>query len=113
MADDNWNYIDKLCPVCGGRVRHYFDFDVCERCHYTLPDSNATQAVLYDIKSDGTSLAYGSISQSDLIPNMLKIDCEKIRLFQKGLDIEFDIDPKKLENIDVIEINGYRFIKEK
>lgn len=111
MADDSWNYVDGIrCPHCQGKIRRYFDFDVCDVCNYVFP--TRVDSSLFRIKSDGISTAYGKLEEF-MKPFTLKIDCEEIRLFQKGLDIEFDIDPKKLENINVIEINGYKFIKEK
>lgn len=108
--DDSWNYIDLVCPVCGGKVRHYFDFNVCEDCHYTLPDSNATNAVLYHMNKS-TGVAVGSITPVD--SRTLYIDCDLIKLHHKELDFEFQLDKKKLENIDVIDVNGYRFVKQK
>lgn len=108
--DDSWDYIDLVCPVCGGKVRHYFDFNVCEDCHYTLPDSNATNTVLYNINNSGTGMAMASITPID--SKTLYIDCDLIKLYHKELDIEFKLDKKKIEGIDIIEINGYRFVKQ-
>jgi hypothetical protein len=112
--DDSWHYIDLVCPVCGGKVRHYFDFNVCEDCHYTLPDSNATQELLYYVKDCGSGIAHGRINPEDLIANTLTItNCELIKLHHKELDIEFEFDVEKIENINTIEINGHRFVREK
>lgn len=115
--DDSWHYVDLVCPVCGGKVRQYFDHNICECCHYTLPDSNSmlysNKTVLYNIDSSGTGIAYGGINPEDLISKTLLIDCELITLHHKELDIEFELKPEKLENIDTIEINGHRFVRDK
>lgn len=110
--DDNWNYINLVCPKCSGNVRHYFDYNVCEDCHYLLPDSNATQAVLYNINSSGSGVAYGKFEIDSLSSHTLIIEnCELIKMHHKELDIEFEFDTKKIENINIIEINGHRFVR--
>lgn len=40
-------------------------------------------------------------------------NCEKIKLEHKEMDIDFEFDTSKLENVDTIIINGYRYIKDK
>lgn len=120
---------DLKCPICGENkldeaIIDCFDADKplrqptksktywCRNCRKEIIPYEQDNSKLY-IKEDGQGLAYGGIDPDYLIPNSLRIECEQIRLFQKGLDIEFELDPKKLKNINVIEINGYRFIKEK
>lgn len=129
--DDSWNYIDKLCPVCGGRVRHYFDKYVCEDCgricssefddentvviraHVPNEDQKTTPLPLY--LKDNETCVIGTIAKlSEIIPNTLTItNCELIKMHHKELDIDFEFDTKKLENIDTIEINGHRFVRER
>lgn len=112
--DDSWHYINLLCPVCGGgKVRHYFDRNICEDCRYTLPDSNTTNAVIFNIDSSGTGVAYGRLNPEDLASKTLTIDRELITLLHKELAIGFELKPEKLENIDIIEINGHRFVRDK
>jgi hypothetical protein len=113
IMDDIWHYIDLVCPICGGKVRHHLYLNICENCNFALPNSNAAQAVLYDINSSGTGIAYGGINPEDLVSKTLSIDCELITLHHKELDIEFELKPEKLENIDIIEINGHRFVRDK
>ena len=41
------------------------------------------------------------------------IDAETIKLYQKDLDIVIDISKDILDKIENIEVNGFKFIKEK
>ena len=51
---------------------------------------------------------------ADLRPRTLTItNCEKFKVQLREIDIEFELDPDKLENIDIIIINGYKYVKEK
>jgi hypothetical protein len=114
IMGDNWYYIYVVCPVCGGKIRQYQYFNVCENCYYTSPNSYATNAVIYTINDSGSGVAREHHNPEDLISTSLTFtDCELIKLHHKELDIEFEFDTKKLENIDTIEINGHRFVKEK
>lgn len=113
--DGSWNYTNLICPVCGGgKVKHYFNYNICEDCHYILPDSNTTQVVLYNIDNHGTGTIHSKIDINSLSPRTLTIEnCELIKMHHKELDIEFEFNTKKLENIDIIEINGHKFVREK
>lgn len=115
--DDSWHYIDLICPICGGgKVRCYSDYNLCEDCRYIVPDFYDTQeVVLYNIDNfvTNTGVACRSVNSEDLMSKTLLIDCELIKFHHKELDIEFEFDTKKLKNIDTIEINGHRFVKEK
>ena len=55
-----------------------------------------------------TGLAVGSV---DIEPCTLQIDTNLIRLHHKELEIDFELDPKKLKSVDTIIINGYKYIK--
>ena len=68
----------------------------------------ADSKLLNDTITIGTPV--GSITPMD--SNTLHIDCDLIKLYHKELNIGFKLDKKKLENISVIEINGYRFVKQ-
>lgn len=150
-------YVNKTCPVCGGYVVLLTNgMELCEKCHYTLSDTNwATSTsstsglalcprcdtplnengnwkecphchygyMLYTgdppqdlvdiyIKSDGIGSAYGKLDPS-LTPQTLQIDTKLITLKHKEMDLELELDPSKLENIDTIIINGYKYVKEK
>ena len=56
----------------------------------------------------------GTIKPTDLAAeNTLILErCEKIKMHQKEMDIDFEFDTKKIENIDTIIINGHKFVRE-
>lgn len=164
----NIQYVNKNCPVCGGYVViNALGHEMCENCHYTLPQSNfatsnyttGTSANRYcercNVKLKQLNdwwycpeCGYGySITTGDppelteeyikemvkkitdtpfypgtavgkaigsLEPQTLTItNCEKFRVQLREVDIEFELDPDKLENIDTLIINGYKYVKEK
>jgi hypothetical protein len=48
-----------------------------------------------------------------LEPNTLTItNCEKFKVQLREIDVEFELEPDKLENIDTLIINGYKYVKE-
>lgn len=54
------------------------------------------------------------IAEHSMQPNTLTItNCEKFKVQLREIDIEFELDPDKLENVDVLIINGYKYVKEK
>ena len=63
------------------------------------------------LKSDDTGIAWGRLDP-ELMSRMLQIDTNLIKLRHKEMDIEFDLEPEKLESIDTIIINGYKYVKE-
>lgn len=63
---------------------------------------------MFEFENTKTGLAVGSI---DIEPNTIQIDTNLIRLHHKELEIEFELDPKKLKNVDTIVINGYKYVK--
>ena len=64
-------------------------------------------------KMDSTANAYGKL-EADLIPHTLTItNCEKFKVQLREIDVEFELNPDKLENVDTIIINGYKYVKEK
>ena len=40
-------------------------------------------------------------------------NCEKFKVQLRELEVEFELDPYKLENIDTLIINGYKYVKER
>lgn len=116
--DDTWHYVeDNCCPVCGGRLKEYIDMVVCEGCTYNelktenYPPSVTTEQIkkLWEDHFVNT----GVLGSWDIQPNTLQINCELIKITHRELDIEFELNTKKLENIDTIEINGHRFVGDK
>ena len=57
---------------------------------------------------DGNATAFGGID-----PNSIIIQADKLKLYHKDLDITIDVTGDILNKIENIEINGYRFVKEK
>ena len=55
-----------------------------------------------------TGYAIGSINVS---PMALQIETNMIKLSHKEFEIDFELNPKKLDNIDTIIINGYKYVK--
>ena len=54
-----------------------------------------------------------AVGSADINPMTLHIDTNLIKLSHRELEIDFELDHKKLENIDTIIINGYKYIKPK
>lgn len=61
--------------------------------------------------SNDNSLAIGKIDYNPY--KSIVIDVEIIELYQKGLGITIDIPNDILGKIENIEINGFKFVKEK
>ena len=61
--------------------------------------------------SNDNSLAIGKIDYNPY--KSIVIDVETIELYQKGLGITIDISNDILGKIENIEINGFKFVKEK
>ena len=61
--------------------------------------------------SNDNSLAIGKIDYNPY--KRIVIDAEIIELYQKGLGITIDIPNDILGKIENIEINGFKFVKEK
>lgn len=61
--------------------------------------------------SNDNSLAIGKIDYN--LCKGIVIDAETIELYQKGLGITIDIPNDILGKIENIEINGFKFVKEK
>lgn len=155
-------YVNKNCPVCGGYVVLLTSgTEICEKCHYVLPNSNwleSTSATSGEktCKVCGQTMARNTVglyawtcpkcgyhyelttgdppqdictmclpadnswgvstikSPDPLEPFTVEIgNCKCIKLGHKELDIEFELEPDKLENINTLIINGHKYVKEK
>ena len=53
------------------------------------------------------------VSKAESLPYTLQIDTDLIKLRHKEMELEFELDTDKLQNIDTIIINGYKYVKEK
>lgn len=133
-------YVNKICPICHGYIYiNSNNIELCENCNYVLSSSahkycSRCNAIL---KQDGdwnscsicgygyntiTGAFYEAIKEApkqDIIVNSLSpstltiTNCEKFKVQLKELDVEFELEPDKLANIDTLIINGYKYIKEK
>lgn len=105
------------CPYCNEKMDYNQQETKwsCSKCGYTSQittgDPPTTVNDLY-IKSDGVGTAWGRLDP-DLMPLTLQIDTELIKLKHKEMELEFELEPDKLANIDTIVINGYKYVKEK
>ena len=60
-----------------------------------------------------TNIVGCAVGSAEISPMTLHIDANLIKLSHKEFEIDFDLNPDKLENIDTIIINGYKYVKPK
>lgn len=103
---------DMYCDRCRTKLEQSGDWWICPECHYGY--MVAIEDLPKDIYwADGVAHAWGKLDPN-LSPQTLTItSCEKFKVQLKEIDIEFELDPNKLENIDTLIINGYKYRKEK
>lgn len=106
---------EAVCPACGYRIPVLIDRDVmtlkyqlyglpeiCPKCNENMfkqePKLFTEEAVFISGRLEPSSKS-------------LVINCEKIFLEQKSLGIVIDI-YESIDNIDTVEINGIRFVRE-
>lgn len=114
-ATNSISSINKYCPKCKTPLEGSMSSDwwECPNCHYRYMDyiGDLPQDNLF-IPCDniwGTGRAVGLLE-----PFTLTIEkCEKIKMHHKEMDIDFEFDTKKIEGIDIIIINGHKFVREK
>jgi hypothetical protein len=58
-----------------------------------------------------TNIVGCAVGSADVEPMTLHIDTNLIKLSHKEFEIDFDLNPDRLENIDTIIINGYKYVK--
>ena len=109
----------KYCQNCKTKMEQFEDggWWVCPKCGYGHMDYVGDPPKdLYSIwtwKSDSTATAWGELDPK-LNPQTLTItNCEKFKVHLREIDVEFELEPDKLENIDTIIINGHKYVKEK
>lgn len=97
----------KYCQKCNTKMVKNGNWYECPNCHYGHMDYLGDPPNIQMFEED--------IAITDLIAqNTLTIEqCEKIKMHHKEMDIDFEFDTKKIENIDTIIINGYKFVRER
>lgn len=79
-----------------------------------LSEIDADNVVIGTYPTQAGNWAVGKLVTDQSLLNTLTItNCSKIRLQHKETEIDFEFDTKKLENIDTIIINGFKYIKER
>jgi DNA-directed RNA polymerase subunit M/transcription elongation factor TFIIS len=118
---------ENSCPLCGDllRIEPFSQWWYCDRCGYEKQaeqpelSSEDHEKIKELLNSKSLSVMPESaccIGQaiSSLEPQTLTItNCEKITMHHRELDIDFELSPDRLENIDTLILNGYKYIKEK
>jgi rRNA maturation protein Nop10 len=106
---------EAVCPVCGYRIPVLIDHDVmtfryqlyglretCPRCNENMfkqePKLFTEEAAFIGSRLEPSSKS-------------LVINCDKITLEQRSLGITVDIS-ESIDNIDTVEINGVKFVRE-
>jgi hypothetical protein len=111
----DFNMYDAQCSFCGYHIPIAVELDFgtfkpelrglrehCPRCN-----KNMFQEELKLLTKEA-AFAVGQLEPSS---KSLVINCEKISLEQKSLGIVIDIS-ESIDNIDTVEINGTRFVRE-
>ena len=89
--------------TCGG------DRSKCD--FYPEVREKAQEEVQISLLDNGNGYAIG---KTDWNPyESIIINTDKLKLYHKDLDIEIQIPDGILSKIEIIEINGYKFVKEK
>jgi hypothetical protein len=97
-----------VCPKCGYGYR-ITTGDPPELTEEYIKEMAKKITVTPFYSGTAVGKAIGSLE-----PQTLTItNCEKFRVQLREVDIEFELDPDKLENIDTLIINGYKYVKEK
>lgn len=116
----------KYCQHCNTKMVQYDSWWECPNCHYGYTDYigdppqdniQMSKKIFEDklhIPCDNV-WGVGKIAVTDpTAQNTLTIErCEKIKMHHKEMDIDFEFDTKKIEGIDIIIINGHKFVREK
>lgn len=115
----------KYCERCHTRLVQDGDWWVCPECGYgyritTGDPPELTEEYIKEMAkkiTDTPFRVYGTAvgkAIGSIEPQTLTItNCEKFKVHLKEIDVEFELEPDKLENIDTLIINGYKYVKEK
>ena len=108
---------EKYCWNCNTKMEPFGDGSLweCPNCHYGCMDyiGDLPKDNLF-IPCDNTWGVSTIKAPDPLEPFTVEIsNCTKIKLGHKSLDIDFEFDAKKIENINTIIINGHKFVRDK
>ena len=111
----DFNMYDAQCSFCGYRIPIAVELDFrtfkpelrglkghCPRCNKNMFQEEPK------LLTKEAAFAVGQLEPSS---KSLVINCEQISLEQKSLGIVIDIS-ESIDNIDTVEINGTRFVRE-
>ncbi len=124
------NSVGRYCDKCHTKLEYNGTWWECPNCHYGFMESIGDTPTTIQLSEEDIELSkelfegnlfvpcdntwsVGTLKEPDDVErNTLTItNCEKIRMHHKEMDIDFEFDTKKLENIDTIIINGYKFVR--
>ena len=115
-------YLNMTCPFCGGHrvaiISKEFDdlFEYDSIVEYKCLDcgNNVEKVDSLYVPCDnawGVGYAHGALEPQK--QTLTITNCEKFKVQLKEIDVEFELEPDTLENIDIIIINGHKYIKDK
>lgn len=103
------------CPVCGFCVPVAVSFDIERLKHKICGLKDFCPSCNEDMFKEEPQLftkeAAFAIGRAEPSRKSLVINCERITLEQKSLGITVDIS-ENIDNIDTVEINGAKFVRE-
>jgi hypothetical protein len=103
------------CPVCGFCAPVAVSFDIERLKHKICGLEDSCPSCNEDMFKEEPQLftkeAAFAIGSTEPMSKSLVINCKKITLEQKSLGITVDIS-ESLENVDTVEINGVKFVRE-
>jgi hypothetical protein len=119
---------EKYCNRCNIKLEPFGDWWVCPECGYgykitTGDPPELTEESIKEMtkkitctpfytRDDNHAFTAGKVIGS-VEPKTLTIsNCEKFKVQLREIDIEFELEPDKLENIETLIINGYKYVKE-
>lgn len=124
MPTSNVACINHVCRNCGTELELLGTWWSCPRCGYgykTIEEntSKLSEDLIKEIAKQIMSTPLYKYSDDSSMkidpvkPTVLEIvNCKKFSIHLKELDVEFELEPDKLENIDTLIINGYKYVKE-
>ena len=107
---------EKYCPLCNTRLEMAMGNNCweCPSCGYGyidyIGDPPKDNFFVPCDNAWGVGYAHGKGLME--LDEFVITNCEKIKMHHKEMDIDFEFDTKKIENINTIIINGHKFVRE-